>query len=116
MRGDIPFFSLPGNPVSAAVTFLQFVRPAIRKMSGDPDPAGKETVRARLAAGIVKKDGKRHFLRGRIKTIDGEPTVRLSGAQESNVASGLADANCLIILPEDRKEFGKSEYVETEML
>ncbi|HLF13997.1 MAG TPA: gephyrin-like molybdotransferase Glp, partial [Bacteroidota bacterium] len=116
MRGDTPFFSLPGNPVSAAVTFLQFVRPAIRKMSGDPDPGRKEIVRARLAAGIVKKDGKRHFLRGRLENLNGEPTVRVAGVQESNVASALAAADCLIILPEDRRDFAESEYVETEML
>lgn len=116
MRGDTPVFALPGNPVSAAVTFLQFVRPAVRKMSGDPDPGRRETVRARLEDGIVKKDGKRHFLRGRLERADGELRVRVAGPQGSNVASGLAAADCLVILPEDRSEFGRLEIIEAEML
>lgn len=116
MRGDVPFFSLPGNPVSAAVTFLQFVRPAIRKMSGDPDPLRRECVRARLAGRIVKQDGKRHYLRGRLEMVDGEPVARVLGAQESNIGSSLAGANCLVIVPEDRKEIAESEYVEVETL
>ncbi len=116
MRGDVPVFSLPGNPVSAAVTFLQFVKPAIRKMSGDPDPARKEYVRARLAAPIAKQDGKRHYLRGRLELVNGEPVVWIVGAQVSNVQSALAVANCLVIFPEDRKEIAESEFVETEML
>ncbi len=116
MRGDVPVFALPGNPVSAAVTFLQFVRPAVRKMSGDPDPGRRETVRARLRDGIVKKDGKRHFLRGRLERDGGELTVRVDGPQGSNVGSGLAAADCLVILPEDRSEFASSEIIEAEML
>ncbi len=116
MRGDTPVFALPGNPVSAAVTFLQFVRPAVRKLSGDPDPGRRETVRARLADSIVKKDGKRHFLRGRLERSDGELRVRLAGPQGSNVASGLAAADCLVILPEERSEFGRLDIIEAEML
>src|SRR6185503_9729575 len=116
MRGDVPVFSLPGNPVSSAVTFLQFVRPAIRKMSGDPDPGSRKLMKAKLAAPITKRDGKRHFVRGLLEWRNGEPTVRPAGAQESNVASTLVAANCLIILPEAKAEFVESEYVETEML
>jgi molybdopterin molybdotransferase len=116
VRGATPAFSLPGNPVSAAVTFLEFVRPALRKMSGDPDPGRREVVKARLAAPFRKTDGKRHFVRGRIENVDGEPVVRPARSQDSHAGSALAAADCLIILPEDRSEFGEWEFVDTELL
>jgi molybdopterin molybdotransferase len=116
MRGPVPVFALPGNPVSAAVTFIQFVRPAIRKMSGDPEPARKRTLHARLAVAVGKADGKRHYLRGLVGTADGQPTVRPAGAQQSNAASVLAAANCLIVLPEEGREFPASSIVEVELL
>jgi len=116
MRGAVPVFALPGNPVSAAVTFIEFVRPAIRKMSGDPEPARKTMLEATLAAPIAKPDGKRHFVRGIVDRSDGRHSVRPAGAQESNVASVLAAANCLIILPEDGREWAAGAAVEVELL
>jgi molybdopterin molybdotransferase len=116
MRGAVPVFALPGNPVSAAVTFIQFVRPAIRKMSGDPEPGRKTVIVARLSAPVAKADGKRHYLRGIMEIVSGLPAVRPAGAQESNVASVLAGANCLIILPEEGREWAAGSMVEAELL
>jgi molybdopterin molybdotransferase len=116
MRGAVPVFALPGNPVSAAVTFLQFVRPAVRKMSGDPEPGRKTLLNARLAVSIVKQDGKRHYVRGVMEVVDGQPSVRPAGAQDSSAASVLAAANCLIILPEEAGEFPPGSGVEVELL
>jgi molybdopterin molybdotransferase len=116
MRASVPVFALPGNPVSAAVTFIEFVRPAIRKMSGDPEPGRKTIIEAWLAAPIAKADGKRHFIRGIVDLADGRPSVRPAGAQESNVASVLAAANCLIVLPEEGREWEAGSMVEVELL
>jgi len=116
MKGAVPVFGLPGNPVSAVVTFSQFVRPALRRMSGWRDPAGRLTVRARLDAPIEKKDGKRHYVRGILENGEGGATVRPAGRQESHAASVLARANCLIILPEEQKQFGEGDMVEVEPL
>jgi molybdopterin molybdotransferase len=116
MKGEVPVFGLPGNPVSAVVTFSQFVRPAIRRMSGRRDPAARRIVRARLGTTIEKKDGKRHYLRGILDTSGDEATVLPAGTQESHAASVLARANCLIILPEGKNHFGPPDVVETELI
>jgi len=116
MKGPVPVFGLPGNPVSAVVTFSQFVRPAIRRMSGRQDPGARPVVRARLGSVIEKKDGKRHYVRGILENPGGEATVRPAGGQESHATSVLAKANCLIILPEEKKYFGPEDIVEAELL
>src|SRR5207248_2515076 len=60
-----PFFGLPGNPVSAYVSFEVFVRPAIRRMLG-VEPIHRPTVRARLAAPLSSPPGKRTYARARM--------------------------------------------------
>jgi len=116
MKAVVPVFGLPGNPVSSVVTFSQFVRPAIRRMSGRRDPAGRLIVRARLTTKIQKKDGKRHYVRGILENTWGGLTVRPAGTQDSHALSVLGRANCLIILPEETELFMPSDIVDTEML
>ncbi len=86
-------FGLPGNPVSAFVTFLKFVRPALRKMSGAAEEnLGLRQVAARLAR-EVENDGERpHYLRGRLQ--DG--VFSATGLQESHALYGLSRANALL--------------------
>lgn len=93
--GRCAVFGLPGNPVSAFVTFLKFVRPALRKMSGaGEEHLGLRQVSARLAT-EVENDGERpHYLRGQLKS--GVFTV--SGLQESHALFGLSRANALLRL------------------
>jgi len=110
-----PVFSLPGNPVSTMVTFLQFVKPAIEKMSG-LSPEERPPRKAKLAHEYLKKDGKRHYLRGIVAQENGEAVVRTTGPQVSNVMTSLALANCLIIIPEDRELVRAGDEVEIEML
>jgi molybdopterin molybdotransferase len=110
-----PVFALPGNPVSTMVTFLQFVKPAIEKMSGLPAEE-RPVRRARLSHEYAKKDGKRHYLRGILAEENGATVVRTTGPQVSNVMTSLALANCLIIIPEERELVRAGEEVEIEML
>jgi molybdopterin molybdotransferase len=100
MIGDeprTPIFTLPGNPVSAFVSFRLFVEPAVRALQGlaaQPDAPG----RARLAAPVTSPDGKRSFLRANLDRQGGSVTP-LTGQNSHQIAS-LARADSLIIIPE----------------
>ncbi len=113
---DKPVFGLPGNPVSTMVTFLQFVRPALRKMMGVRNPEKSLRLRAELTEEISKRDAKRHFVRGTLETENGMLKVRPTGTQSSAVLTSLSRANCLIIIPEMTESLKKREMVEVELL
>ena len=95
-----PVFTLPGNPVSAYVSFQVFVRPALRAMQGLP-PEGLPTVSAVLADDVRSPAGLRHFLRGDLSFDQGTYTVAPAGPQGSHQLGSLATANAFIELPED---------------
>jgi molybdopterin molybdotransferase len=114
--GATAVFGLPGNPVSAMVTFLQFVRPALFQMLGRPSGAGRVALRARIEHEIVKTDAKRHYVRGVLSLRDGQLSVRSTGSQVSNILTSLARANCLIILPEMVERVSPDDHVEVELL
>jgi molybdopterin molybdotransferase len=111
-----PVFGLPGNPVSAFVTFTKFVRPALRKMMGESSPEKEMSFEARLEHEIKTTDGKRHFMRGILGSRDGVLTVRTTGSQASNLLTSLAKANCLIIVPETVSLLRKGDLVKVELL
>ncbi len=94
-----PVIGLPGNPVSALVTFELFVRPLVRAMlglSGD----GRPRVQARVDEAITKDEGRRAYLRVVVQR-DGEGYVAFSaGGQASSQLRPLAAANGLLIVPE----------------
>lgn len=98
-----PIFTLPGNPVSAFVSFEVFVRPAVRRMLG-VEPLQRPLVRAVLADGLRSPEGKRQFARGWLGVEDGRYVVRPAGAQASHLVNDLAHANCLVVVPEDVTE------------
>lgn len=100
IRG-VPLLGLPGNPVSAMVSFETFARPAILKMSGRT-AFERPRVEARLLDGLKHKDGRRHYLRVRVsRTADGYE-ARLTGDQGSGILTSVARANGLAVVPEDR--------------
>lgn len=95
-----PLLALPGNPVSSYVSFELFVRPAIRALMGLKD-VRRPTVRATLSTdkALASPSGKRQFLRG---TYDaGAGTVTPVGGAGSHLIAALAQADALIVLPED---------------
>lgn len=98
------FFGLPGNPVSTMVSFEQFVRPALLKMSG-AEKLKRPFLNAELTEDINKKPERRHFLRGIFSIKEGKIFVRTTGDQGSGILSSMADSNCLIVLPEDQGQF-----------
>jgi molybdopterin molybdotransferase len=96
-RGSVPIFGLPGNPVSALLTFELFVRPALLKMAGHTK-LHRPRARTRLLDRIEKPSGLRMFARG---IYDREnDTVRSTGPQGSGILRSMALANCLIDIPE----------------
>ena len=111
-----PVFGLPGNSVSTMVTFLQFVRPALRKMRGLVSTEGKFHLKAEIAQDIRKTDGKRHFVRGVLTNDKGRMVVQTTGSQASNILTSLMKANCLIIIPEEVEIVKKGDLVEVELL
>ncbi|MCK5876488.1 MAG: molybdopterin molybdotransferase MoeA, partial [Candidatus Marithrix sp.] len=108
------FFGLPGNPVSAMVTFYQFVQPALRYMMGQ---ARFTPIRvpAKCMSNLKKSPGRMEFQRGILTTDEqGNLLVSSSGKQGSGVLSSMSQANCFIILPTDcgNVEIGKEVLVE----
>ena len=112
----VPVFSLPGNPVSTMVTYIEFVRPGLRKMTGMKEPEVVQTLPAGLGENLRKADAKRHFVRGIFGTEKGRIVVRATGSQSSGVLSSLARANCLIIIPENVQNPAAGDQVEIELL
>jgi molybdopterin molybdotransferase len=100
---DAVFFGLPGNPVSVMVTFFQFVRPALLKMSGETGWSGVYTLRATTTTALRKRPGRFEFQRGVLEqTAPGEFTVRSAGAQGSGILRSMSEANCFILLEPDQ--------------
>lgn len=96
------FFGLPGNPVSALVTFYQFVQPALHALSGAV-PAEPLLLQLPLEGQAVrKKPGRVEFQRGIVgPDAQGRLCVRSTGHQGSGVLSSMSAANCFIMLPAD---------------
>jgi molybdopterin molybdotransferase len=96
-RDRVPIFTLPGNPVSAYVSFQVFVRPAIGALQ-DYDRLGLEKVQAELTGPLRSPPGRRSFLRGVLDRQAGR-VAPLTG-QESHQVATLGKSNALIIVPE----------------
>jgi len=95
--GRIPFIGLPGNPVSAFVTFEVFVRPAIRKMCGETE--FQRPVRRVKLLESIESDGRESYLRARVFQSEDQWQARLTGHQGSGNLRSLVQANALLIVP-----------------
>lgn len=111
---DKLFFGLPGNPVSAMVTFDQFVRPAILKMCGSKN-IERDKILARSLSKIKKKEGVIHFVRGIASIVDGEFVVESIDNQSSSAINVMAKANCYIVLNEKETRIEPGEKVLIEI-
>ncbi len=108
------FFGLPGNPVSAMVTFYQFVQPAILRMMGIDDVAPKY-LRLKMVHKLKKRIGRLEFQRGVISTDEnGEMQVESTGAQGSGILRSMSEANCFIELPLEASVVEAGEYVKVQ--
>ena len=112
----IPWVGLPGNPVSAMVTFELFVRPAVRRMLGHvrlhrrPVPVTLEEP-VQIGAQLT------HFLRAIVTSQpSGELTARLTGPQGSGMLTSMARANALLVVPEDRPSHAAGDRLSAILL
>jgi molybdopterin molybdotransferase len=110
--GRTLFLGLPGNPVSASVTFELFVRPAIRRLQGATDPM-RRRMSVRLGETMQKPVGLETYARAVLRRVDGAlPVATSSGAQGSHMLRSLAAADCLLILPAEAAEVAEGTSVE----
>lgn len=114
LANGVPLIGLPGNPVSAMVSFEQFARPAILKMLGHTDLA-KPTVQAIMDEPLTNS-GRRGFVRVVVTQRDGQYHARTTGEQGSGVLTSMAKANALAIIPEDVYEVEAGSEVVVQML
>jgi molybdopterin molybdotransferase len=111
---QVPFFGLPGNPVSAMMTFEQFVRPVLRIMAGFQQWR-KPTVPVTLLEPI-ESDGRETYARAWVERRGESWLARLSGGQGSNMLHSLARANALVIVPEAVTRLDAGAQAQAQML
>ncbi|GIX21640.1 MAG: molybdopterin molybdenumtransferase MoeA [Gammaproteobacteria bacterium] len=97
-----PFFGLPGNPVSAAVTFLVLLRPALLRLAGVEPPPEPLRLTLPLARAVQKRPGRSEYLRGRLIEADGGLQFEPFAAQGSHRLAPLSQAEALAELAADR--------------
>lgn len=106
-----PVFTLPGNPVSAYVSFEMFVLPAIRKMMGK-QPYVRPTHRARLTHGLSSPEGRQQLVRATFDTDRGGSFVTPVGGHGSHLMGDLATSNSLIVVPAETTSVAAGEMVQ----
>ena len=112
--GKAHFFGLPGNPVAVMVTFLQFVKPALQKLSGQVSTPPLR-FKARCNNDIRKRPGRTEFQRGIYSQgDDGELEVKLTGRQGSGILRSMSLANCFIVLSDDQGDVSVGDWVQLE--
>ncbi|MFD6096978.1 gephyrin-like molybdotransferase Glp [Nocardiopsis flavescens] len=112
-----PIVTLPGNPVSAFVSFQVLVLPVLRRLRGLP-PTSLEGVRARLTAPVASPPGRRSYLRGVLAPAGPgrEAAVTPLTRQESHQLTALSTTDALIVVPEDVEELPLGTVVDALVL
>lgn len=112
VHGDVPVVGLPGNPIGAMITFEVFVRPALRRMLGDPRPH-RAVHRVRLAHAHRHKPGRTELARAAFvdggEGEGGARSVRLHSRQGSGSLPSMVGVDALVILPPDREAFEEGD-------
>ncbi len=107
---EIPIITLPGNPVSSYVSFEAFVRPVILALRGMAS-VERPTMHARCLAGFDSPAGKVQFMRGHL-TGHEDLVVEPVGIAGSHAIGGLAQANCLIVVPAEQARVNDDDRVQ----
>jgi molybdopterin molybdotransferase len=112
--GDAFLFGLPGNPVAVMVTFYEFVRDALLRLSGRSDGA-LPLLKATAAENLRKVPGRTEYQRGVLfKEKDGWK-VRTTGQQGSGVLRSMSEANCFIVIEHERGSVKAGEQVDVQL-
>ncbi|HSG14860.1 MAG TPA: gephyrin-like molybdotransferase Glp [Anaerolineae bacterium] len=110
----VPYFGLPGNPVSAMVSFERFVRPALLKMGGHAD-----LVRPKVAvslSGEIDSDGRESYVRAYVHKTEEGYVATPTGLQGSHMMTSLTEANALVIVPEGKESVSHGTQLMAMML
>ena len=108
--GAVPFFGLPGNPISTMVTFDLFARPVLQALAGSL-PVRYPSAKAKLAKEIKTKTGLTRFLPAVLSGGLHDPEASLVAWQGSGDLRAAAQANCYIVVPADREVIAAGELV-----
>ena len=111
---DVPFFGLPGNPVSVMVTFDLFARQMVEALSG-AGPRRLQSAKARLKKDFKTKTGLTRFLPAMLEGEMHDPEVEMVPWQGSGDMLAAARANCYLVVPPDREKLAKGEMVTVVM-
>lgn len=116
--GKLPnsvFFGLPGNPVSALVTFHQLAIIALTKMQNSQE-LKRTNLHVKSVSDLKKSPGRMDFQRGVLSVNEqGENVVESTGSQGSGILSSLARANCFIVLPSEQGKVKAGEMVTVQL-
>ena len=111
----VPYLGLPGNPVSAMVSFERFARPAILKMAGHRQLA-RPSVEV-VMRDVIRSDGRETYARAVVsRGDDGRYVAAVTGGQGSHIMTSLVQANALVIIPEGVKVVAEGETLRALMI
>jgi molybdopterin molybdotransferase len=113
--GELPWLGLPGNPVSALVTFELFARPLIRRQRGEARPF-RRAVEVRVRDEVSIQAPLTHFMRAIIEWERDGAWARLTGPQGSGLLTSMARANALLVVPPDRPTIHAGESARAMLL
>jgi molybdopterin molybdotransferase len=115
--GNAHYFGLPGNPVAVMVTFYQFVRDALLRLMGQPNPVPLPMFQVQCTQAIKKLSGRTEFQRGILfADTDGAWRVKPTGAQGSALLSSMSLATCFIVLDDTVSNLDAGAMVQVQML
>ena len=112
--GNSWLFGLPGNPVAVMVTFYEFVREALLRLSGVDPVEPLPRFRLPCVSALKKRPGRSEFQRGVVFNDNGEWKVRATASQGSGVLSSMSEANCFIAIEEARGNVEPGERVDVQ--
>lgn len=116
MKGPVPVFSLPGNPVSTMITFEEFVRPALLQMMGHRQVL-KPLFKARLQGPYRKKGGRLQLMRVSLHLDEtGVLLADSAGDQNTGIQRTLIAARGIAFLPAEREDFAAGDQVDVHLL
>lgn len=110
------YFGLPGNPVSAMVTFYQMVQPAIRLLMGEQGYTPPPKFKAKCTTTITKKPGRMEFQRAILTHDQDNLAVTPTRSQGSGILSSMSEANCFIILEMQHKTVEPGDLVDVQYM
>jgi molybdopterin molybdotransferase len=108
-------FGLPGNPVSAMVTFEQFVRPALLRLAGH-QALWRPRITATLGETLTKKAGRMHFVRVRLEREGHRIVARTAGNQSSGALRSMTEAQGLLIFPAEATRLAEGQTAQVQVL